>query len=399
MEGSVTKTGSVFGATLLVAGTCIGGGMLALPIVTAEAGFLPAVAMFGFVWAVMVCTGLCYLEASLWLKKDANLISMSGATMGRPGKTLAWTVYLAFFYCLTVAYVVGGGTIIGDILGVPDHIASLGFVLFISPFIFLGPSAVNRLNWVLMGGLIASYIAFVVLGFPYVEPESLTRVNWSESLIAIPTAFTAFGYQGVIPTVASYLNYDFKRVRRAVLLGSGIPLIVYCIWEALILGVVPLEGEHGLLQTLEMGRTAAHPLGFILGKKSISVLAEVFGFFALATSFLGVTLPLRDFLADGLRIKKTRGGRLGLVLMIMIPVLLIAKLDPTLFLTALKYAGGYGGAIILVLLPTLIVFVGRYRLKWKASFTVFGGQPLLIGIMAFAVLEVILETCRLFGLL
>ena len=34
--------GSVFGGSLLVAGTSIGGGMLALPVLTSLAGFIPS---------------------------------------------------------------------------------------------------------------------------------------------------------------------------------------------------------------------------------------------------------------------------------------------------------------------------------------------------------------------
>ncbi|MES2272690.1 MAG: aromatic amino acid transport family protein, partial [Chlamydiota bacterium] len=52
----------VFGGTLLVAGTSIGAGMLALPVVTASGGFLPALFVYFLCWLFMTCTGLLLLE-------------------------------------------------------------------------------------------------------------------------------------------------------------------------------------------------------------------------------------------------------------------------------------------------------------------------------------------------
>ena len=40
------KEGSVFGGMLLIAGSCIGSGMLGIPIVTGVAGFFPSLLMF-----------------------------------------------------------------------------------------------------------------------------------------------------------------------------------------------------------------------------------------------------------------------------------------------------------------------------------------------------------------
>ena len=57
--------------------------------------------------------------------------------------------------------------------------------------------------------------------------------------MALPVAFAAFGYQGIIPTLVHYMNYDVKKLRKAILIGSAIPLITYMIWQWLILGIVP----------------------------------------------------------------------------------------------------------------------------------------------------------------
>ena len=49
MESQVkVRKGSVLSAMFLVAGTCIGGGMLALPVATGVSGFIPSIAIMHF---------------------------------------------------------------------------------------------------------------------------------------------------------------------------------------------------------------------------------------------------------------------------------------------------------------------------------------------------------------
>jgi tyrosine-specific transport protein len=75
----------IFSGSLLVAGTSIGAGMLALPVATANCGFIPAVCLYIVCWLFMALTGLLLLEVCLWLPKDANMVSMSYHVLGTKG--------------------------------------------------------------------------------------------------------------------------------------------------------------------------------------------------------------------------------------------------------------------------------------------------------------------------
>ncbi|HKZ00308.1 MAG TPA: aromatic amino acid transport family protein, partial [Rhabdochlamydiaceae bacterium] len=55
--------GHLLGGILLVAGTSIGVGMLALPVATAAGGFVPSLLIYLICWIFMMCTGLLILEA------------------------------------------------------------------------------------------------------------------------------------------------------------------------------------------------------------------------------------------------------------------------------------------------------------------------------------------------
>jgi tyrosine-specific transport protein len=127
---------------------------------------------------------------------------------------------------------------------------------------------------------------------------------------------------------------------------------------------------------------------------AVFIVAEFFAFFALVTSFFGVSLGLIDFLADGLNIEKTAKGKITLCLALFLPPLVIAFFYPGLFLSALDVAGGIGCALLLGLLPVLMVWAGRYRLGHSASRVLPGGKGVLILLVLFVVLELLSELIR-----
>ena len=100
---------------LLIAGTSIGGGMLALPVELSLGGFIPSIFIYLFCWMLMACTGLLFLEVSMWIKGESNIISMAEKTLGSLGQTVAWALYLFLFYSLSLSYVSGCGNLIAQI--------------------------------------------------------------------------------------------------------------------------------------------------------------------------------------------------------------------------------------------------------------------------------------------
>ena len=337
--GTLTK------GTLLVAGTSIGGGMLALPVLTSQVGFFPSIAVYLGCWLFMTLTGLLFLEISLWMEPDANIVSMAEKLLGGSGKAAAWGLYLFLFYCLTLAYIVGMGDLIIEVLEnsivLKEWQGQLLFVLLFGPLVFAGARVVGRFNFFLMIGLgVSFFIAFIILGFSYVRRDLLLSADWSKLWTALPITFTAFAYQGVIPTLVTYMHRDVRLIRLAIIIGSFLPLVTYAIWQWLILGIVPQDGANGLNAAMVNGQNAVQPLKTILNISSVYSVGQYFAFFALVTSFLGVSLGLLDFLADGLKVKKTETGKLALCLLIFIPPLLFAFTHPHIFLIALDYAGG-----------------------------------------------------------
>ena len=392
-----SRGGSVVSGALLVAGTCIGGGMLALPVLTSLGGFIPSLALYFLCWLFMAGTALLYLEACLWLEGTPNIVSLARHALGKGGEAVAWVVYLFLFYCLTTAYVTGCGGFVTSLFGegIPHWLGSIVFVMVVAPVVYRGARAVDRVNLVLMVGLGCSYVLLLVQGLPHVKLDLLKHASWPLSLVALPIFFTSFAFQGIVPSLTSYLKRDPRKVRLAILWGSVIPLFVYAIWEGLILGIVPTYGPGSLFEALEAGANAIQPLKTVLGDPMIYIAGEFFALFALVTSFLGVTLGLLDFLADGLKVKKEGKGKLVLCLLVFIPPTALAMTSTHIFLSSLGLAGGYGVAMLLGVLPILIVWAGRYKHGFKSPYHLGGGRISLTLLMVFVLFELGLELSQL----
>jgi len=378
--------GHLLGGILLVAGTSIGVGMLALPVATAAGGFVPSLLIYLICWIFMMCTGLLILEACVWMPKDANLITLTSRLLGRWGKTFCWILYLFLFSCLMVAHTSAGGSVLFEISNqtIPVWAGVVIYVLFFSPVVYLGTKWVDRLNLLLMAGVALTYLTFTYSSFSYIDFSLLTRSNWSQALWGIPVIFTAFGFQSLIPTLMTYLNRDIRKMRLAIILGTSIPFLMYVVWEMIILGIIPLEGPTGLTAALKAGQNAVNPLGVHLNNPTLLAIGQIFAFFAMTTSFVGISIAFVDFLADGLKVQKKGVKKLGLCALIFLIPMFIAILDPKIFFLALNYAGGLGVALLLGAIPILMVWAGRYYQGHSLLHQQLpGGKILLSTLMVF----------------
>ncbi len=375
---------SVISAMFLVGGTCIGGGMLALPVATGVAGFFPSLLVMLVCWLAMTISALLLLEVSLWMNEGAHMISMSQRMLGNPGRVVAWILYLFIGYASVVAYTAGGGAQLshafemfsGTALNKPIS-CSLFLVLF-GAVIYLGSATVGRVNTILFSAMVIAYVALLGVGVGHVDTELLMHRKWSVAWLSVPMFLTAFSFQTMVPSLTPMLGRHAKHLRWAIVGGTTLAMLSYLMWQWLVLGIIPAEGPDSLAQAFAVGAPATHYLKAHVGSGLIFYIAEYFAFFALVTSFLGIALGLWDFLADGLRIRKDARGKIILSLLIALPTLWFAVNFERAFLVALDSTGGYGDSILNGVMPVLMVWVGRYHMGLKSQVRVPGGRVLLV---------------------
>jgi tyrosine-specific transport protein len=389
-------------AAFLISGTCIGGGMLALPISSSSLGFFPTVLVMFVCCLFMTLTGLLYLEATLWMKSDAHINTLSARLLNGFWRVVCWLVYLFICYASLVAYISGGGKEIAFVMTEILHsdytifAGMLTFCILFGIILFLGHRSVERVNSILFVSMIAAYLMLISLSSSKISFELIAREHWNSQLLFVsPIILTMFSFPGIVPTITPYLERNPQAVKKAIILGTSMTFMVYFLWLLLVFGTVPLAGEHGLQEAFFCDIPATECLHYALKNPAISAIAQFFAFFALATSFLGISLSLFDFLKDTIHLKigsKTRG--LFFCALILAPSLLCAMQFERAFITALELSGGIGDALISGIIPVLMVWKGRSRLAEAGGYQLPGGKPLLIGIALFASLILCCEVGR-----
>lgn len=387
----------LIGGILLIVGTCIGAGMLGLPIAAAQLGFIGSLILLFICWFVMTASALLVLEVNLWLPTNNNLITMAGATLGPIGQIIAWLSYLLLLYSLLCAYIAGGSDLfhnllISNHLDVPQWISSVIFTVIFGSVVYLGIRSVDYVN---RGLMLVKFSAYLILTFLLVSYVSLDKLLAGDlvqltSASALTVTITSFGYATIIPSLRVYFAGDVKKLKKAIFIGSTIPLICYILWDAVIMGVIPLTGEQSLYAILHSTNSTSelvNTLNQTVGKTSVSFFVKLFTSICVLTSFLGVALCLTDFFADGLQLEKKGKNNFIIHGLTFIPSLIIAIYFPNIFITALSYAGIYT-LILLVLLPVCMAFSGRHRKRMFQGFTVKGGKPLLL-VLALVALFII----------
>ncbi|CAG9045980.1 Tyrosine-specific transport protein [Chlamydia abortus] len=374
----------VLGGSLIISGTAIGAGVLAVPVLTAYTGFLPTTLLYVLSWLFSMGSGLCLLEVMTWLKdkQEVNMLSMAQYTLGDMGKIFMWLLYLFLFYSLLIAYFCEGGNILFRIFGcqgfeIPSirHVVPLAFAIVICPTVMMGTKIIDYCNRFFVFGLVIAFAVFCILGVLALQPGLLLRSSWVRSLDGLSILFLSFGFQNVVPSLYYYMDRNVKDVKKAIVIGSLIPLILYVIWEGLVLGVIPLDF---LMQAQENGFTAVEAMKSSLQCSMFYITGEFFGFFALVSSFLGIALGVMDFLVDALKWKKNT-HRFSIFFLTFIVPLAWSMCYPEIVLKCLNYAGGIGAALIMGVFPVLMVWKGRYgKRRYQGKHLVPGGKFILL---------------------
>ena len=376
MSGALKTLGCI----LIFAGTAIGAGMLAIPLVTAAVGLPLAMLLLIVCWAVMSLTALLILETNLAFPDGANFNTMSRHTIGRGGQLATWISFLLLLYALTAAYVSGGASLLSIAVKLisgatwPHWVNTLAFTIVLGGVVVLGTRSVDYINRGLMTIKGMAFFAIFFLMLPHVDVHNLVSSVKQFPYIwyPLPILITAFGSHIVIPSIRHYVGPDPKRLCLIVVTGCLLPLVIYAFWEIITLGVLPLYGgnsfqtiaaRHGSIGDMVLG------LRRIVDSNVIAFGVNTFTDVAITTSFLGVTMSLLDFLAEAFHFNPRKlSGRFLASLLTFIPPILFALFYPKGFVMALGYASIFV-AILLIILPPLMVRNLRRQSKDQPYYT------------------------------
>lgn len=377
------------GSTLLVAGTMIGAGMLAMPLTSAGIGFGFTLVLLLGLWALLTFSALLFVELYQTAESDAGIGTLAEQYFGKTGRIIATAVLIIFLYALIAAYISGGGSLLKDLLpeSFGNKVSILLFTVIFGSFIVIGTHSVDKINRVLFFVMLAAFAVVLSLMLPEIKFDNLMATPIDNALIisASPVFFTAFGFHGSIPSLNKYLDGNVKALRISILAGSAITLCAYILWQMSTHGLLT---QNEFLQILKEDATLnglVKATLAITGSNMIAGAVKLFSTLALVTSFLGVGLGLLECIEDLLkRSFNISAGRISLGLMTFIPPLVFALFYPEGFILALGYAGQMF-AFYAVVLPVSLVWKAR-RAHSNLPYKVWGGNLTLIIVLVLGVI-------------
>jgi tyrosine-specific transport protein len=359
------------GAILLVAGTCIGSGMIALPMVLAKLGLVPSILLMVTIWFIMYYTSLINLELNLQAGHGLSLGALGRYFSGRTAELIGTISLKLLSYSLLAVFIYGGSSILQELIASKMAVEySFGniatcYALVAIALLLLPIKLIDYFNRFLFVGLIA-VVAILIAGLAI-------TINWSELplfseqysnpsvwVALIPVVFTSFGFQVIFHTLTNYCNMNVKMLKQAFLWGSLIPAVVYIVWTCSILSVVYQDNPQFYGQ-MAAGKAEVGELIQVLSGiakwQSVQLLVWWISLLAIATSVLGVGVGLCDSLKGIISKRVPNAGVCNIFASIItvLPAYLVVMYVPNAFIAILGFAGMIL-AVIAVLLPVYLLW-------------------------------------------
>ncbi len=372
------REGSTLSAAVLIAGASVGTGFYALPVKAGATGFWPGALVLIAVWLYLWATGLLYLEATLICPDGSNVITICRRLIGSTGMWLGIVCFLLLnYFFLSVLYSFLGVIMENFFFQIPALFWILTSILIFGGSVYLGAYVTDRFNFVLFSALILAFLGTVVLGASEVKILNLVSGRWIALFSAVPYFVTALGYQSLIPSMATYLHRERKRLVWMIFIALLFPLTLYIIWLWVSVGAL---SEGALWQANVQGKPFYEGYRILTEAPSFHIFFNFLAFFAITTCFLGTGLAMVDFFSDGLGIpveKRIKKKRLFLVALTYTPPLIILYLFQGIFEEAVGNLVGWAQLVFAGILPIWLVTRGRYILKEGMKPILIGGKPMI----------------------
>lgn len=413
----LSLTLKTIGASLLIASTAIGAGMLALPLASASIGFPAAFLLMMIMWSFMICSALFTFEINLRYGSAQSIAYLAKRVLGPFWHIIAFASIVILFYALLAAYISGGASSLTSSLGqtpfsqiVSDFSISGWQIIFtfLACIALIFPASgtdyINRFLFMFKFGF---FVLLISTLFPLIKAENLMvsiPLDFSKTSpywLAIPVFFTAFGFHGSIPAIVKYIGPHPKHTRFAIIAGSLFPILFYTLWELCSLGTIPMAGENSFAKFLgqkgELG-LFIDTLSQMSETGQLIFYVNFFTFFTIITSFLAVGMGLHDFFKEfliSLNVQKTHF--LALLMTVLIP-LFVSLLYPDAFVHALAFAA-IALSFLAVIIPSLLVLKMRhshpYQDRINDRYQTFGGVFLPKFLILFGIGIIVAEVYNL----
>ncbi|MCS4532882.1 aromatic amino acid transporter [Neisseria montereyensis] len=391
---------SLIGGALIIAGTVIGAGMFANPTATSGVWFTGSLVVLLYTWFSMLSSGLMLLEVNTHYPHGASFDTMVKDLLGKSWNIINGIAVAFVLYLLTYAYIFVGGDLtaqgLGNLLhgrvGLPS--GQLIFFTVLAFCVWASTYLVDRLTSILIGGMVIAFfwatgglLSEVQLPVLFDSQAEAGTQYWIYTASALPVCLASFGFHGNVSSLLKYFNGNARKVARALQLGTLIALTIYIVWQLAIQGNLPRSSFAPVIEAGGQVSVLIDTLSKYVPTGSMNTILSFFAYMAIATSFLGVTLGLFDYLADLFKWDDSTAGRTKTAALTFLPPLICCLLFPTGFVTVIGYVG-LAATVWTALIPAMLLFKARKKFPENESYRVYGGLWLIVWVFAFGLINI-----------
>ncbi len=319
----------LFTAVSIMVGTCIGAGVLGIPYVAAQAGFFVVLGYILALGMIILTVNLYLGEVALRTKGDHQIPGYARRYLGKKGKVLLEFATVFGIYAAIIAYILGIGESLSFLFFKDSSYTVLiglliGFIM--SYFIWRGFRTLKKYEKI---GVSVILLLLIVIFFIFIKDVNLTNLYYFNiGSIFLPFGVVLFALMSfhAVPELQMVLHKNGGLMKKALIIGTLIPIIFYILFAFVVVGFKGLETPQ--IATLALG-----PVFILLG------------IFTMFTSYLSLGNALKqNFMYDERMRKKTAWF---LTAIIPIGIFLITRFfDYFSFTRILSIGGVVSGGLI-----------------------------------------------------
>tara|TARA_Y100000310_G_scaffold293467_1_gene323062 strand:+ start:8994 stop:10253 length:1260 start_codon:yes stop_codon:yes gene_type:complete len=309
--------------TFTLSGTLMGAGILGLPYVFAKSGFFVGLFWLISLGIMILFVNLSLAEVSLRTRGTHHLPGYAKKYLGIWGERLMFCGMVFGIYSALLAYLIGEGESFSKILpgNINPFILGVAFWMIMTLLLREGLKGLKKIE---VYGVIA--IILIITGlfiklFPQIETINLLTIN--KEYFTFPIGVILFSLLGFtsIPELREEIRGKEKLFKKAVILGTSIPIIVYSIFSLIFVGI--------------LGKSVTQ-----VATLSFGPFITILGIFTMLTSFFVLSYSLRDMYRYDFKLSP----KMAFFLTSLIPLILYTLISQLNFISFASILG-IGGVI------------------------------------------------------
>lgn len=377
------KSNSWYALSIMM-GTIVGAGIFGIPFAVQKSGILIGLFWLVFLGIVMMYVNLLLGEVCLRTPRFFYYVGFAAKYFAKKGKVFASLISITSLYGTLLAYLIIGGRFIYNVFhefwGAPLEVFSLIFFLIGVIGILLGVKIMHKSQLFMFGLLLLVTVVILIIGLPQVKAGNLIPFNLSKFFLPYGVILFALSGASAVSSVVATMGRAEQKIKRVIILGSLIPLLLFLIFAILVVGVT---GEN-------VSPDAVSSLGFVLGRP-IVIIMSVFGFLSVITSFFILAINLQETLRCDLKINRNFSIFLTLIVPLMLYVIGFRDFIQIIALLGVFLTGAEGILIVLLFRKA------RKQGEKHVSYRILLPNWLPYLIMAVFVIGILLEVYFFFG--